>query len=270
MYGLQDFEQFEDRATDTVIYGLKKYVGLCLNANPGALELLGTRGEDIVLMTPAGKLLRDNAGLFLSRRTVQSFGSYAAAQLRRLSNALCHDTFDAAEQEEYLAATLNGQLDHFNRTYTPLGDGGLRIYLSDEAEPQLLADISLQGYPLRDFAGIYGEINNVIKTYGKLNHRNRKRDEAHLYKHAMHLIRLLITGADILKGNGIVTCRDKEHALLMDIREGRYTFDALMDMARDYQRMFEQAAEKTALPAQPDTDQAEALMREIYKEVGIQ
>jgi hypothetical protein len=49
-------------------------------------------------------------------------------------------------------------------------------------------------------------------------------DDAHLFKHAMHLIRLLITGTDILRGHGIITYRKKEHDLLMDIRDGNYNF----------------------------------------------
>lgn len=248
LYGLNTFEQFEELKTDTVIFGLKKYISLCMSANPSALELLGTREDCIIHMTPEGKLLRENAGLFLSRRAISSFGNYTSAQLRRLSNALCHDSYDDVEQEGYLAATLSGQMEHFNRTYTPMRGGGMRIYRSEEPEQQLLFDVNLNGYPLRDFAGIYGEINNIIKTYGKMNHRNRKRDDAHLYKHAMHLIRLLITGEDILLGRGIITYREKEHELLMDIRNGRYTFDEVMDMAREHQKGFEKAAKETALP----------------------
>lgn len=267
LYGLESFEQFEERQTDTVIFGLKKYIALCLNANPNALELLGTPENCIIHMTPAGKRLRDHAQLFLTRRAIQSFGNYASAQLRRLSNAMCHDHFDAPEQEAHLAATLNGQIEHFNRTYTPMGQDGIRIYLSEEK--QLLFDMRLAGYPLRDFSGIYGEMNNVIKTYGQMNHRNRKKDDAHLYKHAMHLVRLLMTGEDILCGRGIVTYREKEHDLLMDIRNGTYTFDDILAMAKDYQHSFQRAAEETALPESPDMEQVEALMGEIYRTTGI-
>ena len=132
LYGLKTFEQFEERQTDTVILGLKKYVGLCINANPNALELLGTREDCIVQMTPAGKLLRDNSSLVLSRRAIHSFGNYATAQLRRLSNALCHDSYSPARQEQHLATTLNNQIQHSNYTYTSIGDCGMRFYLSDE------------------------------------------------------------------------------------------------------------------------------------------
>jgi predicted nucleotidyltransferase len=38
LLGLKTFEQFEDRESDTVIYGFKKFINLCLNANPNTLE----------------------------------------------------------------------------------------------------------------------------------------------------------------------------------------------------------------------------------------
>lgn len=39
--GLTEFEQFEDRKTDTVIYGFNKLVSLLLNCNPNTIEILG-------------------------------------------------------------------------------------------------------------------------------------------------------------------------------------------------------------------------------------
>lgn len=263
LYGLAGYEQFEDLATDTVIYGLKKYASLCVQANPNALELLGTDEDCIILQTEAGRLLRENTHLFLSQRVIGSFGNYASAQLRRFCNALCHDQYSEEEQEAHLAATLHGQIEHFNRTYTSFGEDALRIY--QDYDGLLRMDVKLEGYPVRDFVGIYGEIHNTVKTYNKLNHRNRKKDDAHLYKHAMHLIRLLITGIDILDGRGILTTRIGEHDLLMDIRNGRYSFDEIKGLAEEYQEKFRQAAELTALPKEPDRGAVENLLLRIYQ-----
>lgn len=264
LFGLDKFEQFEENTTDTVIYGLKKFISLCMTANPNTLELLGTDESCIVLQTEAGQLLREHASLFLSRRVIGSFGNYASAQLRRLCNALCHDQYAQDEQEVHLAATLKGQIEHFNRTYTPFGEHAMHIY---QAKGDLLMDVSLNGYPVRDFAGIYGEMQNTIKSYAKLNHRNRKKDEPHLYKHAMHLIRLLITGIDILNGNGIITKRTAEHTFLMDIRNGVYSFDEIKRLAREYQAKFEEAAANTQLPPAPDSDKVNALMMQLYEHI---
>ncbi len=263
LFGLSSFEQFEDIETDTVIFGLKKFIKLCVEANPNALELLGTEEEAIVTMTESGRLLRDNAHLFLSKRVIQSFGNYATAQLRRLQNALCHDQYKESEQEKHLMNTLVAQMDHFKRTYTNFDRGAITLAVSEETK-ELTMDIKLNGYPLRDFVGIFGEMSNVVKAYNKLNHRNRKKDEPHLYKHAMHLIRLLITGIDILNGKGIITKRTIEHEFLMDLRNGRYSFDEIFGFADEYQARFTDAASMTALPEKVDMVTIERLMRQIY------
>ena len=45
--GLTTFEQFEDRQTDTVIYGFNKLIGLLLNCNPNTIEILGLDNDQI-------------------------------------------------------------------------------------------------------------------------------------------------------------------------------------------------------------------------------
>jgi len=261
IFGLQGFAQFEDLQTDTVIYGAKKFVKLCAEANPNALELLGTEEDCIAIMTEEGKRLRDNAHVFLSKRVAGSFGNYATAQLRRLQNALCHDDISEQNKLVHLRNTLNAQLEHFRRTYTAFGDNAIQINSDGEV---LRFDMHLTDYPVNDFVGIYTELSNTVKTYNKLNHRNQKKDDAHLYKHAMHLIRLLITGTDILEGKGIVTKRRAEHTLLMDIRNGKYSFPEIFKLTDAYQARFEKAAAETCLPAVPDMARIEALLVSLY------
>jgi len=264
LYGLQAFEQFEDVPSDTVIYGLKKFVKLCCNANPNALELLGVEDDCILLMSEKGKLLRDNAELFLSKRVTSSFGNYAVAQLRRLQNALCHDTYNEREQQNHLRNTFNAQLEHFRQAYTSFDHGGIHVDIDPESG-ELVFDINLKKYPVKDFVGIYSELHSTAKSYQKLNSRNTKKDERRLYKHALHLLRLLITGTDILRGNGIITKRRTEHALLMDIRDGKYSFEEIINLSSQYQEQFDEAAKNTTLPYEPDMGKVEALLMRLYE-----
>jgi predicted nucleotidyltransferase len=212
--GLSSFEQFEDRTTDTVVYGLKKFIYLCVNCNPNVLEILGTKPEHLLYLTKEGQLLRDNVDLFLSRKAIQSFGNYATAQLRRLQNALARDNYPQAEKEQHILNSILGQMDHLKRTYKSFTDSEISLYIDksarEEMNTEIFIDINLKHYPLRDFKNIYSDINNIVKDYSKLNHRNSKKDELHLNKHAMHLIRLLVTGTEILEGKGINTYREKE------------------------------------------------------------
>ena len=261
LYGLQTFEQFEDLPTDTVIYGVKKFVGLLTKGNPGALELLGVDEDCIVHITNEGQMLRESAQLFLSKRVISSFGNYALAQLRRLQNALCHDSYCEKEKLSHLKSTLASLMDHFQRTYTKFPGGAINIYTGEET---LKFDIELKNYPVSDFMGIYSELSSIVKTYNKLNHRNSKKSEEGLFKHSMHLIRLLMTGTDILDGKGIITNRKEERGLLMEIRDGRIPFSEIFRLADEYQAKFELAAKKTKLPEAPDMDKIDRLLAALY------
>ncbi|AEV67474.1 nucleotidyltransferase domain-containing protein [Acetivibrio clariflavus] len=269
--GLSSFEQFEDRATDTVIYGLKKFISLCLNCNPNVLEILGTKPEHLFVITKEGKLLRDNVDLFLSKRVIHSFGNYATAQLRRLQNALARDSYPQAEKEKHILNSILGQMEHLKRTYKSFTGSEIHLYIDEsdreDMDTEIFIDINLKHYPLRDFKNIYAEMSNIVKDYSKLNHRNSKKDELHLNKHAMHLIRLLITGTEVLEGKGINTFREKERELFLDIRNGKYKYSDIFEMVDEYEQRFKTAAENTPLPDEPDYKRVEELMIEIYSKV---
>ena len=70
-------EQVEDRTTDTVVFSFRKFIKLCLNGNPSCLELLGTRDEDVLFMSPEAAWLRDNYKLFLSKNIYNPFKGFA-------------------------------------------------------------------------------------------------------------------------------------------------------------------------------------------------
>lgn len=264
LYGLQAFEQYEDLPSDTVIYGLKKFVSLLSKANPNTIELLGVDEECIVKMTARGKLLRENTKLFLSTRVASSFGNYALTQLRRLQNALYRDSFTEAEQREYLKSVFSSQMEHFQRTYTKFPNGSIEFSTDEDS---LLFDINIKKYPVVDFVGIYSEMASIVKSYSKLNHRNNKKSEIKLHKHAMHLLRLLMTGTDILLGKGIATRRKEEHNLLMDVRNGKIPFEEIFELADDYQSKFNEAAKITKLPYEPDANAIDNLMIKLYEMV---
>jgi uncharacterized protein len=270
IYGFQGFEQFEDPQTDTVIYGLKKFVALALKSNPNILELLGTKDEHIIYINQYGQKLREQRQLFLSKRVINTFGNYAAAQLRRLQNALARDHYPQDEKEKHILNTLNNQMYHFSSKYTEFNSGSIKLYtdksLKAGMETEIFMDIHIDKYPLRDFASIYSEMSNIIREYEKLNHRNRKKDDGKLYKHAMHLIRLLIMGTEILNTHEINTYREKEHDLLMDIRNGRFTYEDLYEIVEECEVKFREASSNTTLPEHPDEEKVEKLLISMYED----
>jgi len=262
--------------TDTTIYFLKQIVSLLSACNPNTIEILGTRIEDNFILTPQGQLLRDNIHLFLSQRAIHSFGGYATAQLRRLQNALARDNYPQSEKENHILQSIQGQNQHIQANYASFNEHDIKLYLDTshkfEFEKEIYIDINLNHYPLRDLKSMYSDMANVIKDYDSLNHRNNKKDNLHLQKHAMHLIRLLMMGTEILEGKGVHTYRQDNLDLLMKIRNGYYVkpnndYSDVFSIVDEYEQKFNYAKQNTSLPKEPDYTAIDELVIEINKTI---
>lgn len=138
--GLSRFEQFQDDSTDTVIFGLKKFIKLCLKSNPAMLEILGASEEFCIDISPEGQLLRDNIQLFLSKNVIATFGNYAMSQFTKVQEAM-------AEGDSLMNQKLGKQAMHVVRALMTAKDilegKGVNLYRSQEH--QMLLAIR-QGY----------------------------------------------------------------------------------------------------------------------------
>ena len=121
-------------------------------------------------------------------------------------------------------------------------------------DAEILMDLNLKNVPIRDFVTMKNQFSNMLRNYGKLNHRNRKKDDNHLYKHAMHLIRLYYMGMDILREHRIQTYRHKEHDLLMSIRHGEYPLDKVFELQKKLEIELQKARDESTLPEKVDID----------------
>lgn len=277
LIGMTSFEQYVDDYTDTTIYAFHKMIMLLLNCNPGAIELLGLNPEHYLYLNDIGKELIENRRLFLSKRAAQSFGGYADAQLRRLQNALARDVCSQSEKEQHIFNSIKNSMYAFQNKYEKFDNGNLRIYIDKSQRPEfdteIFLDAELKHYPLRDYRNIRNEMNNIVKEYDKIGKRNKKKDDAHLNKHAMHLIRLLMMAVDILTEGEIHTYRKKEQGLLLGIRNGEFQKkdgafrDEFYDMLADYERKLEDAARNTILPDEPDINRVQEFVMQVNERV---
>ena len=277
LIGLTQFDQYVDEDTDTVIYAFNKIVTLLLGCNPNTIELLGLKPEHYLYLNDSGRLLLDNRKLFLSKRAIQSFGGYADAQLRRLQNALARDTFPQSEKEQHILNSVRNAMHDFNHRYRHFENGSLELFIDKAMNPELDTEIfvnaSMTHYPLRDYECMWNTMANVVRDYEKIGKRNKKKDDLHLNKHAMHLVRLFMMALDILEKGEIHTYREKEHNLLMDIRSGKYqkedgTFhESFYEMLTDFEKRLHYAAENTDLPEEPDMEKVQELVMTINERV---
>ena len=273
--GLTEFEQYTDAGTDTVIYGFNKLVKLLLECNPNSCEILGLPREKYMILSPLGEELLENQRLFLSKRAVKSFGGYASAQLRRLQNAIARDLLPQTEREKHILHSVQNALEDFNRRNPHAGTGSARLYIdraaTPEMETEIFVDADYRHMPLRDWNSMLDTLRGVVRDYDKIGHRNHKKDENHLNKHAMHLIRLLMTGIDILEKHTIITCRQEDLPLLMKIRNGGFMAEdgtmapEFYDILDEYEHLFAEAARKTTLPDNPDMAAAGAFVEKINR-----
>lgn len=277
LIGLTQFEQYVDENTDTVIYAFNKMVTLLLSCNPNTVELLGLNPEHYLYLNDIGRLLLDHRKLFLSKRAINSFGGYADAQLRRLQNALARDTFPQSEKEQHIFNSVRNAMHDFNHRYKRFENGSMEIFIDTAVNPELETEIfvnaNMTHYPLRDYSGMWNTMANVVRDYEKIGKRNKKKDDLHLNKHAMHLIRLFMMALDILEKGEINTYRAKEHDLLMDIRFGKYqkedgTFhESFYELLSDFEKKLHYAAENTDLPEEPDMAKVQELVMTINERV---
>ena len=120
---------------------------------------------------------------------------------------------------------------------------------------------------------IWGEMNNIVKEYDKIGKRNRKKDDNHLNKHAMHLIRLFMMAIDILEKEDIITYRKDEHELLMKIRRGEFQKEdgtyrtEFYEILADYEKRLHEAAANTSLPEEPDYERVQEFVMSVNERV---
>lgn len=275
LIGLTEFEQYEDDGTDTVIYSFNKMIKLLLECNPNTCELLGLEDEQYLIKSSLGQELLDHKQLFLSKRAIKSFGGYASAQLRRLQNAIARDSMPQSEREQHILRSVKNALDDFMRRYEKFDKGSIRLYIDKAEHPDLeteiFVDADYRHLPLRDYETMWSVMHTVVKDYDKIGKRNKKKDDNHLNKHAMHLIRLFMMGIDILEKGEIITCRKDDLELLLKIRTGGYQREdkafcsEFYDILEDYEERLKRAARESQLPDNPDMEQVEAFVEYVNR-----
>ena len=84
-------------------------------------------------------------------------------------------------------------------------------------------------------------------------------------KNAMHLFRLMRTGLEILTTGELHVYRP-DKAFLLEVKNGKYTYDEVVVEAKRYEKLMEEAVVKSDLPTKPNFDKVEKLLMELTEE----
>lgn len=257
LLGLSRFEQVKDVTTDTTVYSLPKLVDMLLKGNSGVVDMLGCKQEHYLVLTDIGKELIDNRKAFLSMHTADSFRGNARLQLRRFERALKEDSRFQERKREQAVNELRAI--PWEQALSP--DDVIEFQKGREGK--ILASIEISRHPIEEVQKILFCISSVTETYKKLKSGTRVVDAPHLNKHAMHVVRLYLTGADLLEQGDIITPREEHHELLMSIRRGHYlnpdgTYRReFFDLVSSLERRLDYAMRNTCLPPAPDMEWAQ-------------
>lgn len=270
---LKDFEQeqYNDDATDTVIFYFNKYAKLLYTCNPNILELMGLPDSKIIIDSPEAKLLRENIDIFLTRKAFYTFGRYAEDQLQRIQNAMARDRLPQTEKEKHILKSVKRNMENVmsNCEATLKIDEELKVYidssLKDEFDSEIFIDANFKHFPLRDFSSILNSMLQAVKIHGKITGRNKKKSIQKLEKHAMHLVRLMKMGIEVLSGKGIITSREVagDMDLLLDIRNGKIPLNDVFEIYSELSTELQYAFKNSTCPNEVDSKRATDLIMTI-------
>lgn len=272
-----NFEQVINNETDTTIYSFDKIVSLLLNMNPNVCEILGLKPEHYLYIHPIGQELLNNVDLFISKKCINSFKGYSAQQLYRLKQATI-GMKNQSELEEHILNTMKNMMNSFQGKYTEFPEDSINLYIDksmqEDYNTEIFMDIHLTHYPLRDWKSMWSEMNSSVKSYSKIGKRNDhaiRKDK--LGKHMYNLVRLPYMCLDILNGNGIITYREDEHDLLMEMRENKWLDKNGMPIPKfftfinELMAKVDYAAEHSAIPDNPNYKEINEFVASVNERV---
>ena len=228
-------------SADHTLFEVRKFLKLCRECNPNIIELLFSDGDNLLETSPYWERIRARREVFVTRLARKTFSGYAMDQLRKIRS-------------------------HYKYVNDP----------QPVAEPdpaRYLRTKHIEGLGHKDVfdQNAYDDARRTWKQYWEWK-RKRNPDRAVLEekfgydtKHAMHLIRLLRMGGEILRGEGVQVMRaDREE--LLAIRSGALTYEELEAEAARLEARLELDLAISPLPETPDDGVIEALLLETYRE----
>jgi uncharacterized protein len=153
------------------------------------------------------------------------------------------------EMQKFIALALKGNPNILECLHTPLVEYASPIAQELLEQRQIFVSKLLyqtyNGYVLSQFK----KMKKHLENYGSIR-----------WKHAMHLIRLLISGISALETGTIMVQVGEHRDELLKIRREEISWDVVEEWRLALHKQFDEAYRKTKLPERPDYDAANAFL----------
>lgn len=260
------FEQSEKYVSkgheiDEVVYDVRKFIGLAGNCNPNILEMLFVDPSDILYINDLGRKLREHSDLFVTKKIRHTMAGYAHSQAQRIRTHrswLLNPPAKIPERKDY-GLGVAGKI-------TPSEMGAYEHVISKGEELPEHVMVTMQKEKAYASAKRnWDQYQNWKAT------RNKDRSELETKygydcKHAYHLVRLMRMAKEVLEGKGVRVKRTDDRQELLDIRNGRWSYDELMNWFDIEDATLDTLYEKSTIPFGVDQTKIDKLTMDLIQE----
>ncbi len=114
---------------------------------------------------------------------------------------------------------------------------------------------------------VYQTYNGYVASQFKKLSQDLRNKGAIKWKHAMHLIRLLLSGITVLREGFVPVHVDQHRGRLLSIRDGKTKWDDVNKWRLELHKEFDAAFAETKLPEQPDYERVNAFLIKARREM---
>jgi hypothetical protein len=186
----------------------------------------------------------DRRGIYLPPAVLQWSLLGVPEQLERQETQECY-----WELEKFLRLALRANPNVLECLYTPL---------VEHASPLALELLSMRECFLTK--QVYQTYNGYVMSQFKKLGQDIRNKGALRWKHAMHLVRLLVSGIAVLLESRVPVQVGEHRSRLLAIRRGEVSWPEVNAWRKDLHRQFDLAWAKTKLPDHPDYDRVNAFL----------
>ena len=296
--GMDYVDTLEDDTHDCTWYELGKFCRLLLKSNPTVIESLFVDDEFVTYMHPVFKILRDNRDMFITKACFEPFTGYAIAQIKKargLNKMIVQPMVERKTPEDFCYVTSGNDTVSVDTWLfsNGLSAGDISLAKLNHAKDAYAVfkypggfckpngnDVHVNNLPkgLVSVATLFFNKDAYSKhctDYKRYKEWERKRNPARYVsnlkknydaKNMAECMRLVNMGIEIAKtGKVIVNRKNIDAALLLDIRNHKYTYDEIIDMITVKQKEMDAAMEGSALPEKPDYEKLNGILLKIRK-----
>ena len=257
---LNPFIEFDQKDSgfeteDRTIYNLSKFMKLCADANPNIVELLFVPDSNIFFITEKWEKIRENKKYFLSKKAKYTFTGYAFSQLNAIK----------AHRQWFIDPPKDKpHRKDFGLTDSPVISGDNLVAALNINQDLFLPEFREEVIKERSYREAKRKWDNYVAWRDNRNPARREMEDKWGFdaKHASHLFRLMTEGKELLL-TGNITFPLPNAEEILAIKNGKYTYDEMLEKAQTLDSEFEMWYNESSLPVAPNRNK----LAELYLEI---